>query len=74
MQMYLWLCSVHPGMGSTVGSLRSSVASSSLERGWVAPSLNQAASKIKTMLYALQIVKNIQANVPNMKKSHLMQQ
>ena len=60
--------------GSTVRSLRSSVASSSLGRGWVAPPLNQAAAKIKAMPYALQIVENNQAIVPNMKKSTFMQQ
>ena len=57
--------------GTTVGSLQSLVASSSLVRGWVAPPFNQAASKIKTMEYALQVVENNQTIVPIMKKSML---
>ena len=36
--------------------------------------LNQTASKIKTMRYALQAIENNQAIVPNMKKFTLMQQ
>ena len=40
----------------------------------MAPPLDQAALKIKTMQYALQIVENNQAIVPNMKKPTLMQQ
>ena len=59
---------------STVGSVQSSVASSSFGRGWVAPPLNQAASDTKTMQYASQIVENNLAIVSNMKKSTLMQQ
>ena len=60
--------------GSAVESLRSTVASPSLGRGWLAPPLNQAASKIEILQYALQIVETNQAIVPNMKKSTLMQQ
>ena len=42
---------------------------------WVAPPLNQAAlKKKKIMQYAIQIVENNQAIVPNMKKSTLMLQ
>ena len=37
------------------------------------PPLNQAASKIKTMQYALQIVENNQAIVSKMKKSTLLE-
>ena len=56
-------------------SVRSSVAFPSFgRRGWIAPPLNQPASKIETMQYAVQIVENNQAIVPNMKKSTLIQQ
>ena len=60
--------------GSTVGSLRSFFASPSLGRGWVASPLNQAASKIQTLQYALQSFKNNQGIVPKMKKPTFMQQ
>ena len=58
----------------TLGSLQNFVASLSLRRGWLAPLLNQVASKIKTVQYALQIVKNNQAIVPNTKKSTILLQ
>ena len=57
-----------------LGSLRSFFASPSLGRGWVASPLNQAASKIQTLQYALQSFKNSQGIVPKMKKPTFMQQ
>ena len=55
--------------GSTVGFLQCCFASPSLKRSWITPPHNQASSKIETMQYALQIIKNNHAIVPNAKKS-----
>ena len=74
MEIYFWLCSLHPGLWLNCWALRSSFASLSLRRSWVAPPLNQAALEMKKMQHVLQIVENNQANVQNKKKSTFMQQ
>ena len=75
MQIHLWLCSLALACGSTVGFQRNHSASPFFRKNWVAPPISQIVLKIKNnAAHALQTLENNQANVPNIKKSTIMQQ
>ena len=77
MQFYLWLWCLYPGVWLNclvpAKFVWFSISIPQKGLGSTTP-LNQAISKIKAMQYALKVIENNQANVPNIKKSTLMQQ